>query len=277
MTPNSRGQPVMLAAAALAVTAAWLWYGPSLAASLIGADGGAVADALFALLVFAPLLLLALVGGALTLTAPWSLGPRPTQAAGRGFALGLGALLLAVGYAALAGGVRSGGGGAFGGVLLLGVVAVAVQVLAEEMLFRGWLQPLAVRTIGAPAGVLVIAVLFALLHLIAGGGSGVATVNLMLGGVLFGLLALRDGGIAGAVAAHFAYNATEQVGLGLDPNPGVGSFGSIIDLELVGALRWGGSDHGLNASWAMTFALAGVIALSLIGSKGLRMPARAAV
>ncbi|MGF7473829.1 hypothetical protein WFJ45_24165, partial [Salmonella enterica subsp. enterica serovar Minnesota] len=48
----------------------------------------------------------------------------------------------------------------------------------------------------------------------------------------------------------------EQLVLGLVPNPGLGAFGSVMDLELAGATLWGGSEEGLNASLAMTFALA---------------------
>ena len=89
-------------------------------------------------------------------------------------------------------------------------------------------------------------------------------LNLFLGGLLFGLLAARSGGLAAAIAAHFSWNWAEQLLFGLDPNPGIGSFGSILNLELVGSSWWGGSDEGLNASIAMTFALAMLLAPLLI-------------
>ena len=69
------------------------------------------------------------------------------------------------------------------------------------------------------------------------------------------MLAARAGGVAGAGGAHWAWNAAEQLLFGLDPNPGVGGFGALLDLDLVGAARWGGSAEGLNARWAMTVAL----------------------
>jgi membrane protease YdiL (CAAX protease family) len=88
-----------------------------------------------------------------------------------------------------------------------------------------------------------------------GARSPTTLINLFLGGVLFGILAARGGGLAGAIAAHFSWNWSEQILLGLDPNPGVGSFGAWLDLDLAGPALWGGSEEGLNASLAMTMTL----------------------
>ena len=84
-------------------------------------------------------------------------------------------------------------------------------------------------------------------------------MNLTLGGVLFGLLAWRSGGLGASIAAHAGWNWAETILFGLDPNPGTGGFGAIHDLDLVGAMRWGGSTEGLNASLAMTIVLAALI------------------
>ena len=58
------------------------------------------------------------------------------------------------------------------------------------------------------------------------------------------------------VSWNEAWNGTEQLMLGLDPNPGVGSFGTLLDFDLTGPSIWGGSEEGLNASLAMSVALA---------------------
>jgi uncharacterized protein len=81
------------------------------------------------------------------------------------------------------------------------------------------------------------------------------------------LLAARSGGLSGAIGAHFAWNWTEQILLGIDPNPGLGSFGAIANFELTGPAVWGGSDEGLNASIAMTIALLALLAPLLILAK----------
>ena len=52
---------------------------------------------------------------------------------------------------------------------------------------------------------------FAALHLMGGARSPTTLINMFLGGLLFGYLAAYGRGIAGAVGAHFAWNATEQL------------------------------------------------------------------
>ena len=92
-----------------------------------------------------------------------------------------------------------------------------------------------------------------------GARSPLTLLNLVLGGILFGLLALRGGGLLAPIAAHATWNWAEQILLGLDPNPGTGSFGALFDFDLVGPAMWGGSDEGLNASLALSFALVALI------------------
>jgi hypothetical protein len=245
----------------LAAAGLWLTYGPHFIGALVGAADGPGAEAVFTVAVFAPLLALALAGGAVSGTPAWVPGGRPGAAILRGAALGLGGLLLAIGYAALAGTLHSAGSAA-SATLLLGSIVIAVQVAAEEALFRGWLQPTLARTTGTPAATGLLALSFAALHALGGVGvTGFA--NMLLGGVLFGVLAAETGGVVAPFAAHFAWNASEQLLFGLDPNPATGAFGAVIDLDLIGAASWGGSEVGLNDSWAMAFALAAVLVLAI--------------
>jgi membrane protease YdiL (CAAX protease family) len=97
-----------------------------------------------------------------------------------------------------------------------------------------------------------------------GARSPTTLLNLVLGGLLFGLLAARGGGIAAAAAAHASWNWGERIFAGLDPNPGVGAFGAIRNYDIVGPLLWGGSDEGLNASLAMTMALVALLAALIV-------------
>lgn len=264
-----RLRPIAWALIGVALVWAWLAFGVPLVAGLAEELGGAAGEFVFSLVVFGPLLIVAIALAWLAGTlAGWS-----ARAVGQGAALGLAALVLAVSYCAMAGTLRI-GGMAVTSVWPLGLLTVGVQVVAEEAMFRGYIQPLLVRGIGAGAGVLATAAAFALLHAVVGAADRVAIVNMLLGGLLFGLLAVR-GGIGAATAAHFAWNAVEQLGLGLDPNPGVGSFGALLDLDLVGAARWGGTEAGLNASWAMTFALCATLAFVL--SRAIRRPAISAM
>lgn len=252
-------RPLAAAAIGVVLVAVLLAFGPPIVSGWLNGAPGARGESLFTLAIFGPMLALGMLGGRLGRVAGPAFGDRPYRATVLGMMLGAGGLTLAVGYTLLAGNVVAGTGGTVSPALLLGILTVTLQVGAEEMLFRGWLQPQIAPVVGAPAAVLLVASIFAALHLL-GGATGVLTLtNLMLGGILFGLIAARDGDIAGAIAAHWAWNVGEQLVLGLDPNPGVGVYGAVVDLDLVGAARWGGSDQGLNASLAMTIALAAIV------------------
>lgn len=240
-----------------------VFAGPALAEAVLGALGvtsPAAGEALFTLLIFGVLLAAALGAGAVWGVRPLAPGERPAAWSGAGLVLGLGGISAAAGYAALAGTVApADGAGAAGAVILLGMATVLVQVLAEEAFFRGWLQPALVRAWGVVPGVLVGAVAFAVLHIAGGAREPVSLLNLVLGGVVFGTLALLGRGIAAPLAMHWGWNGAEQLLLGLDPNPGVGGFGALWDLELAGAALWGGSEEGLNASLGMTLVLLAVL------------------
>lgn len=273
----TRGAAGMAAVAGLAIIAAWLRFAPGWVGGLVVDMGPAAGEALFTLLIFGPMLVLGVIGAWLGGGVLW-----PNSDMGRsvrtGLLCGAGGLALAVAYAATAGVLHRGSGGGGGAVLLVGLVTIAVQVVAEETVFRAWLQPVAQRWLGAWIALPLTAMIFAGLHIWVQGGSLIALDNMALGGLLFGLLAWRERGIFGAGAAHLAWNAGEQLVLGLDPNPGVGGFGSILDLELAGAPLWSGGEAGLNASIAMSVALIVVLLALTAATRGLssRAPTSAA-
>jgi membrane protease YdiL (CAAX protease family) len=261
---------------AVALCAALVFLGPGLAERLIPllpadqAENYALVETLFVTVLFGGLIVIALVIGRLMGVNPLRMGARPLPALAIGVAIGAAGLLVATGYAMLSGALVTGqGGGAGLAMILWGIVIIGIQAGAEEIYFRGWLQPVLQRAWGGAVAVLLTAIAFAGLHIMGGARAPVSLINLFLGGVMFGLLALRGGGIAASLGAHIAWNATEQLGVGLDPNPGTGSFGAAIDYELVGRALWGGSEEGLNASIAMTIALlAIVVPLVMIARRG---------
>jgi membrane protease YdiL (CAAX protease family) len=119
-------------------------------------------------------------------------------------------------------------------------------------------------------GLLATSALFAGLHMIAGAHGALAVVNLLLGGMLFGLLALRSGGLAAPAAAHFAWNWTESGVLGLDAGP----TGRLLDLRLQGSALWSGGPDTMNGSLAMTIVLSALV-LTLMSVKPQAAPLRA--
>lgn len=259
-------------AAILIVTLAQRGFAAASGWPPFGALGGAAEEGLFTLVLFGALLAVAMAGLGLDGRLRGLAGVAPLPKAAAGAALGLFGLLAAAACAALAAVTHHGVGASHGtSALVIGTVAILFQAGTEEVYFRGWLQPALVRRWGEPAGLLVATAAFAALHVVGGTRAPLALVNLFLGGLLFGLLALRTRGLAAPAAAHFGWNWAEQILLGLDPNPGTGSFGAIFDVDLVGSPWWGGSGEGLNAGIATSFVLAALI----IPVAAWRPPARA--
>jgi membrane protease YdiL (CAAX protease family) len=150
-------------------------------------------------------------------------------------------------------------GVAAAGPFLLGSLIFLVRVGSEEVLLRGLLQPVLARAWGPAAGIMVSAAVFTLIHVAGGWRDPVSLANITLAGIWFGLLAYRTGGILAPTLAHFGWNWTEEMLFGATPNPGIGAFGSAIDVDLVGPAIWGGSVDGLNASLVTCLVLALII------------------
>lgn len=260
---------VLVGAALLCGLAVWL--GPLAAEALLPVLGDAeppdypAIETLYSGVIFGALLLFALIGGALSGVNPLRLGRRSFLMLLAGIAIGLAGVAAAAGYTQVAGTlieVESVPPTLM--VFLWGSAMILFQTATEEIYFRGWLQPVLAKSWGMWPALFVTTLLFSLLHLLGGAQTVPAVLNIFLGGLLFGLLAYRSNGIAGAVGAHFGWNWLEQLVLGLTPNPGTGSFSALWDFDLTGAPEWGGSEEGLNASAAMTFALVALLVPLLV-------------
>lgn len=99
------------------------------------------------------------------------------------------------------------------------LLAVLVQVAAEELLFRGYLQQaLAARGLPAPVWMGLPALIFGLGHYDAGAGGNAWLIVLwaVLFGVLMADLTARAGSIGPAVAVHLANNVLALLLVGLE-------------------------------------------------------------
>lgn len=267
-------RPSLVLAAALLSGLAVLWLGPrcavALGALLPAALAGdhRVVETLFMMLVYGALALCALVGARLFGRNACRAGDKPLCCVSLGLFAGVTGLVAAIAVSAAAGALVPGTApGLSATPLLWGLLLVAVQAGGEELFFRGWVQPVLSERLGTVLAVLATALLFAGLHLAGGVRSPLSLLNLLLGGVMFGLAAAHGRGIAGAFGLHFGWNAAEQLLFGLLPNPGTGSFGALLDLDLVGLASLGGSAEGLNASLAMTLALLALIVPQAIAAR----------
>ncbi len=272
---------LLVLAASVILCALVVFFGPAAAERLMPVlgssqqDNYAAIETLFSLVIFGSLLIFALIGGRLSKVNSVKIGRKPALMLPIGALIGVIGVVASASYAWLAGTLTYGTGSSGNiGLLLWGTAVILFGAAVEEIYFRGWLQPALAREFGMPIAVLLSALAFAALHVMGGARSPTTLINLFLGGLLFGLLAARTGGLVGAVAAHFTWNWSEQILFGLDPNPGVGNFGAWIDFDLSGPALWGGSAEGLNASLAMTLTLFALLVPLLILSKDAARTAR---
>ncbi|MCX7283416.1 MAG: type II CAAX endopeptidase family protein [Novosphingobium sp.] len=252
----------------LLLTWGWVLIVVYLAPDILGAEATPSVLAAFTLLLYGPLLPFALLAGWLGGTKVLRAGNAPLPWASVGLVVGAGGLAFALLMSWLNGATVPGRAATgLGGLVLVGIGLTLVQSAMEEVLFRGWLQPVLVQRIGRWAGVLGSSVTFMAFHLIGGGRQPLSMLVIALAGAVFGLLALRSGGIVAPIMAHAAWNASEDSVFGLVPNPGNELFGSILDFDLVGSPWWGGSDEGLNASIGAAVVLCAVILPLLVGKR----------
>ena len=91
-------------------------------------------------------------------------------------------------------------------IVMLGVIGTTLAPLCEEIVFRGFLQPLLVRSFGTAPGILLAAGAFGLMHLQEYGYSWRHALLIGLAGASFGWMRHRTGSTRAAVVMHAAYN-----------------------------------------------------------------------
>ena len=93
-------------------------------------------------------------------------------------------------------------------LILVGIFAITVGPLCEELMFRGFLLPLLAQSLGAALGVLLTSFGFAALHGPQYAWSWQHIVLITFAGAVFGWLRLRTGSTAAATVMHAGYNLT---------------------------------------------------------------------
>lgn len=93
--------------------------------------------------------------------------------------------------------------------LPLAIVAVAFAgPLAEELFFRGFLQPLMIKSSGAIAGILLAGAAFGMLHYPQSGGRWGQVAIIAFAGCVFGCARYFSGSTIAAAGMHMAYNSS---------------------------------------------------------------------
>jgi uncharacterized protein len=92
-------------------------------------------------------------------------------------------------------------------LILMAIFGVTVAPVAEELAFRGFLQPLLVRSVGVVPGILLTAIPFGLLHFQEYGNSWSHVALICLAGAAFGAMRQITGSTKAAALMHASYNA----------------------------------------------------------------------
>ncbi len=98
-------------------------------------------------------------------------------------------------------------------IILLAAFGITLGPLCEELIFRGFMQPLFVKSLGAAPGILLAAVPFGLLHQQQYGCSWRHGLLITLAGAAFGWMRHRSGSTRASAVMHAAYNAAFFVAL----------------------------------------------------------------
>jgi uncharacterized protein len=93
-----------------------------------------------------------------------------------------------------------------GAIAIVAVTGTTVGPVCEELVFRGFLQPLLVRSAGAVLGILLSSIPFGLLHLPQYGWSWRHAVLVTLAGCAFGWMRHVSGSTRASSLMHAAYN-----------------------------------------------------------------------
>jgi uncharacterized protein len=92
-------------------------------------------------------------------------------------------------------------------ILLMAVFGTTVAPVCEELAFRGFLQPLLARGLGAGPGILLAAIPFGLLHYSEYGDSWRHALIISAAGAAFGAMRQFSGSTKAAAVMHASYNA----------------------------------------------------------------------
>jgi hypothetical protein len=91
-------------------------------------------------------------------------------------------------------------------LVLMAAFGVGIAPLCEELAFRGFLQPLLVRSLGAAAGILIAGAAFGLLHFQEYGNSWRHALLLSAAGACFGWMRHVTKSTKASVLMHASYN-----------------------------------------------------------------------
>ena len=243
MSPSDRILVLRLASFVVAAAAAVVAVGPvvGLVSGVLGVVPGHPAAAwLFPVLVSAALLGVTWAALRLERDGLGSLGLVPTRRRAAEFGAGFAVAAVVLAAVALVRAASVGADWTFdpsagARAALVGLPLAFVLMFSEELLFRGYAFQKAAALWGGPAALVVSSLLFGAYHLTGAGGEYWGTGAFLffampaLGGLVFGLAALRTGGLALPLGLHLGGNWVGASVLGLGVPEGAALWAAPVD------------------------------------------------
>ncbi|HBI94124.1 MAG TPA: CPBP family intramembrane metalloprotease domain-containing protein [Terrisporobacter glycolicus] len=142
-----------------------------------------------------------------------------------------------------------------------------IQGATEEIVTRGWLMNVLGARYNIMVGLILSSVFFALIHSENPGINYVAMLNIVLVGILLGLIVINTGSLWVACGIHSAWNFAQGNIFGFQVSGNDVGIGSIVDLNLVGNEFITGGQFGPEAGMVCSFVILALIVIMLFLTK----------
>ncbi|WP_419742157.1 CPBP family intramembrane glutamic endopeptidase [Paraclostridium dentum] len=142
-----------------------------------------------------------------------------------------------------------------------------IQGATEEIVTRGWLMNVLGARYNITVGLILSSVFFGLIHSENPGINYVAMLNIVLVGILLGLIVINTGSLWVACGIHSAWNFAQGNIFGFQVSGNDVGVGSIVDLNLVGNEFITGGPFGPEAGMVCSFVILVLIFIMLFLSK----------
>ena len=142
-----------------------------------------------------------------------------------------------------------------------------IQGATEEIVTRGWLMNVLGARYNIMVGLILSSVFFALIHSENPGINYVAMLNIVLVGILLGLIVINTGSLWVSCGIHSAWNFAQGNIFGFQVSGNDVGIGSIVDLNLVGNEYMTGGQFGPEAGLICSFVILALIVIMLFLTK----------
>lgn len=148
------------------------------------------------------------------------------------------------------------------GTLLKYLVMFLLVGFNEELLTRGYLLGAMRKLVNKYIALVLVAVLFSLMHIFNDNFSFIPFLNIILAGILLGVVYIYTGRLWFAIALHFSWNFIQGPVLGSQVSGNV-TKGTVLEITSTGNPLFTGGDFGFEGSLLMTVLM--IILILVLG------------